>query len=129
MIKTLCIYVLFQEKEVRPRASVSLSDNKATPTKSVTTPPGISASGSGTPKTEGQGECVTDPCCYLCEGPCDITFQPCGHTVMCAVCAEPVKRCPICKVSSGGLCSLLPFLIALLLPQQRGILQKIKVTA
>ena len=35
----------------------------------------------------------------LCEGPCDITFQPCGHTAMCAECAEPVRWCPTCKVS------------------------------
>ena len=41
--------------------------------------------------------------CFLCEGPCDITFQPCGHTAMCAECAEPVKRCTTCKVSCVGL--------------------------
>ena len=58
-------------------------------------------SGGDSNKTEeSEVDSETGPSCFLCEGPCDITFQPCGHTAMCAECAEPVKRCPTCKVSS-----------------------------
>ena len=75
--------------------------SEATPTMSEATPPEVSVSGGAdSNKTEeSEVDSVTGPSCFLCEGPCDITFQPCGHTAMCAECAQPVKRCPICKVS------------------------------
>ena len=82
------------EKETTPTKS------EATPTRSEATPPEVSVSGGDSNKTkESEVDSVTGPSCFLCEGPCDITFQPCGHTAMCAVCAQPVKRCPTCKVS------------------------------
>ena len=79
----------------------SRTENEATPTEIEATPPEIVAvSGDDSNKTEeSEVDSKTGPSCFLCEGPCDITFQPCGHTAMCAECAEPVKRCPICKVS------------------------------
>ena len=30
----------------------------------------------------------------------DVKFEPCGHAVMCAECAQRAKKCPICKVST-----------------------------
>ena len=82
------------EKETTPTKS------ETTPTRSEATPPEVSVSGGDSNKTEeSEVDSVTGPSCFLCEGPCDITFQPCGHTAMCAVCAQPVKRCPTCKVS------------------------------
>ena len=26
----------------------------------------------------------------------DVTFLPCGHFILCKVCAEPVYECPLC---------------------------------
>ena len=77
--------------------------SEATPTKSEATPPEVvPVSGGDSNKTEeSEVDSEAGPSCFLCEGPCDITFQPCGHTAMCAECAEraePVKRCPACKV-------------------------------
>ena len=79
----------------------SRTENEATPTEVEATPPEmVAVSGGDSNKTEeSEVDSKTGSSCFLCEGPCDITFQPCGHTAMCAECAEPVKRCPICKVS------------------------------
>ena len=78
------------------------SVEKTTPTTwSEATHPEVSVSGGDSIKTEeSEVESVTGPSCFLCEGPCDISFQPCGHTAMCAECVQSVsvKRCPICKV-------------------------------
>ena len=73
----------------------------ATPTKTGSTPPEVSVSGGDSTKREESEEVdsATGPSCFLCEGPCDISFQPCGHTAMCAECAGSVKRCPTCRVS------------------------------
>ena len=66
-------------------------------------PLGLICSYLNTKKMHDLGCCVcaenVSDGCFLCEGPCDILFQPCGHTAMCAVCAEPVIRCPTCRVS------------------------------
>ena len=100
------------EKEAVPsktKATLTKSEtspkSEATPTKSEATPPEVvPVSGGDSNKTEeSEVDSETGPSCFLCEGPCDITFQPCGHTAMCAECAEPVKRCPTCKVSCVGL--------------------------
>jgi hypothetical protein len=79
--------------------SVTCAEDKTTPTTgSEATPPEVSVSGGDSNKTEeSEVESVTGPSCFLCEGPCDISFQPCGHTAMCATCAQPVKRCPTCR--------------------------------
>ncbi|CAI8033698.1 E3 ubiquitin-protein ligase MIB2 [Geodia barretti] len=78
---------------------------KTTPTtESEATPPEVSVSGGDSNKMEeSEVDSVTGPSCFLCEGPCDISFQPCGHTAMCAECVQSVsvKRCPICKVESA----------------------------
>ena len=89
------------KSEATPTKSDATSTkSEATPIKSEATPPEVSVSGGDSNKTEeSEVDSVTGPSCLLCEGPCDITFQPCGHTAMCAECAQPVKRCPICKVS------------------------------
>ena len=81
---------------------------ETTPTKtevtsigSKATPPEVSVSGGDSNKREeSEVDSATGPSCFLCEGPCDIYFQPCGHTAMCAECAQPITKCPICKVSS-----------------------------
>ena len=89
------------EKKATPAKSEATPTNsEATPTRSEATPPEVSVSGGDSNKmVESEVDSVIGPSCFLCEGPCDITFQPCGHTAMCAVCAQPVKRCPTCKVS------------------------------
>ncbi|CAI8020766.1 E3 ubiquitin-protein ligase MIB2, partial [Geodia barretti] len=78
------------------------SVEKTTPTTgSEATPPEVSVSGGDSNKREeSEVDSVTGPSCFLCEGPCDISFQPCGHTAMCAECVQSVsvKSCPICKV-------------------------------
>ena len=82
------------------KSEATPTKSEITPTRSEATPPEVSVSGGDSNKTkESEVDSVTGPSCLLCEGPCDITFQPCGHTVMCAECAQPVKRCPTCKVS------------------------------
>ncbi|CAI8033696.1 E3 ubiquitin-protein ligase mib1 [Geodia barretti] len=76
--------------------------NTTPTTGSEATPPEVSVSGGDSNKREeSEVESVTGPSCFLCEGPCDISFQPCGHTAMCAECVQSVsvKRCPICKTS------------------------------
>ncbi|XP_045196412.2 baculoviral IAP repeat-containing protein 7-B-like [Mercenaria mercenaria] len=36
--------------------------------------------------------------CKICmEREVEITFTPCGHLVACEQCAQPLKRCPICR--------------------------------
>ena len=88
------------------KSEATPTKSEATPTKSEATPPEVvPVSGGDSNKTEeSEVDSETGPSCFLCEGLCDITFQPCGHTAMCAECAEPVKRCPTCKV--GQNCSL-----------------------
>ena len=80
---------------------VKMPIKKTTPTGSKATHPEVSVSGGE--MEESEVDSVTGPSCFLCEGPCDISFQPCGHTAMCATCAQPVKRCPTCRVSLTGL--------------------------
>ena len=36
--------------------------------------------------------------CFVCGTEAVVTFKPCGHAVICAGCAERVKKCPTCKV-------------------------------
>ena len=100
------------EKEAVPsktKATLTKSEtapkSEATPTKSEATPSEVVpvSGGDSNKMEESEVDSETGPSCFLCEGPCDITFQPCGHTVMCAECAEPVKKCPTCKVSCVGL--------------------------
>ncbi|CAI7989108.1 E3 ubiquitin-protein ligase MIB2 [Geodia barretti] len=74
---------------------VKMPIKKTTPTGSKATHPEVSVSGGE--MEESEVDSVTGPSCFLCEGPCDISFQPCGHTAMCATCAQPVKRCPTCR--------------------------------
>ena len=38
--------------------------------------------------------------CFVCKEKTVVTFKPCGHSVLCDVCAERVKKCPTCKVTS-----------------------------
>ena len=84
------------------KSEATPTKSEATPNRSEATPPEVSVSGGDSNKTkESEVDSVTGPSCFLCEGPCDITFQPCGHTAMCAECAQPVKRCPTCKVSNS----------------------------
>jgi ankyrin repeat protein len=104
-----------QKKEATSEASsigsevTTPPDRKATPTgdsvssgnskkgeESVDSQQPVPTSLNNTQTTSPKNEGVTVSC-YLCEGPCDVRFQPCGHTAMCAVCAEPVKRCPTCR--------------------------------
>ena len=88
------------KSEATPPTVTKPGEEETTPTRSEATPPEVSVSGGDSNKMEeSEVDSVTGPSCFLCEGPCDITFQPCGHTAMCAVCAQPVKRCPTCKVS------------------------------
>ena len=57
--------------------------SEATPTRSEATPPEVSVSGGDSNKTEeSEVDSVTGPSCFLCEGPCDITFQPCVPSVL-----------------------------------------------
>ena len=93
------------KSETLPKSEATPTKSEATPTKGEATPPEeVPVSGGDSNKTEeSEVDSETGPSCFLCEGPCDITFQPCGHTAMCAECAEPVKRCPTCKVSCVGL--------------------------
>lgn len=42
-----------------------------------------------------------DGLCVLCENPADVKFEPCGHIIMCSVCADRAKRCPVCKVKAS----------------------------
>ena len=35
--------------------------------------------------------------CCVCGTKAVVTFKPCGHAVICAGCAERVKKCPTCK--------------------------------
>ena len=78
---------------------VKMPIKKTTPTGSKATHPEVSVSGGE--MEESEVDSVTGPSCFLCEGPCDISFQPCGHTAMCAECVQSVsvKRCPTCRVS------------------------------
>ena len=89
---------------VQAMSRAKTSVEKTTPTTgSEARRPEVSVSGGDSNKTEeSEVDSVTGPSCFLCEGSCDISFQPCGHTAMCAECAQPVKRCPTCQVS----CSL-----------------------
>lgn len=36
--------------------------------------------------------------CFVCGTKAVVTFKPCYHAVICAGCAERVKKCPTCKV-------------------------------
>ena len=36
--------------------------------------------------------------CFICGTEAVLTFKPCGHAVICAGCAQRVKKCPTCKV-------------------------------
>ena len=36
--------------------------------------------------------------CFVCGANTLATFKPCGHCVLCEVCARRIKRCPTCKV-------------------------------
>jgi baculoviral IAP repeat-containing protein 2/3 len=36
--------------------------------------------------------------CKICmDRELEITFIPCGHLVTCEQCAQPLKKCPICR--------------------------------
>ena len=41
--------------------------------------------------------------CFVCAV---VTFKPCGHAVICAGCAERVKKCATCKVLYMDTCML-----------------------
>ena len=64
------------------------TNTEATPTKTEVTPPEVSSvsGGDSNKREESEVDSATGPSCFLCEGPCDISFHPCGHTAMCAVC-------------------------------------------
>ena len=36
--------------------------------------------------------------CFVCGANTLVTFKPCGHSVLCEVCGQRIKRCPTCKV-------------------------------
>lgn len=44
--------------------------------------------------------------CFVCGTEAVVTFKPCGHAVICAGCAERVKKCPTCKVLYMDACML-----------------------
>lgn len=44
-----------------------------------------------------------DRLCCMCDNEVNVTLHPCGHTVLCSVCAQDPKRCPTCRVSQPAI--------------------------
>ena len=65
--------------------------------------------------------------CFLCdEESSNVRFMPCGHTVMCNMCAKNTKKCPKCQVlTSVGGCSWLIISLSLSLSLQHPVVEKI----
>lgn len=64
--------------------------------------PGAAAAAWAASKQEASSAEDDDDACVIClDQPSNLTFQPCGHTVTCAVCAMMVTQaeqpCPVCR--------------------------------
>ena len=48
---------------------------------------------------EGTVTAATSACVVCMDGPLEMVIHPCGHVCVCRACAEPLDKCPLCRVT------------------------------